>query len=218
MKNNLQTFHPDAYYHVFSRTNNKEKLFVNDGNYLYFLRKYDQYISPVLTTYAYCLLGTHFHLLVKIKSEQQLQNFDSTKEKETKPDRSLRSVRFELDDNYYHKIVSRQFKNFFTSYSKAFNKQQSRSGNLFQRPFKRVHVKTEVHLANVTYYIHANPEIHGLVDNFTKYKWSSYHSFLSDGKTPIPRKEVFQWFGGKKVFVDFHIHKRELIDPFWIIE
>ena len=35
-------------------------------------------------------------------------------------------------EDYPHKVVSSRFKNFFTSYSKAFNKQQGRYGNLFQ--------------------------------------------------------------------------------------
>ena len=33
-----------------------------------FLSLYDKYISPVADTYAWVLMGNHFHLLVRIKN------------------------------------------------------------------------------------------------------------------------------------------------------
>ena len=55
------------FYHIFNRTNNKEPLFRSAADRRFFLLKYKQYLSPYLHTFAYCLLGNHFHLLVQVK-------------------------------------------------------------------------------------------------------------------------------------------------------
>lgn len=57
------------YYHIYNRTNNKEIAFKSPENYIYFLKKYREYLEPLITTLAYCLMPTHFHFLVYIASE-----------------------------------------------------------------------------------------------------------------------------------------------------
>ncbi|MBE9507489.1 MAG: hypothetical protein IMY86_05515, partial [Chloroflexi bacterium] len=57
-----------GYYHIYNRGNNREDIFVEERNYLHFLRLYAKYIGPVADTYAYCLLRNHFHFLVRIKT------------------------------------------------------------------------------------------------------------------------------------------------------
>jgi len=52
-------------------------MFYGKRNYEYFLKKYDDYLSPVLDTYAYNLLGNHFHMLVRVKDTQDLTTFQS---------------------------------------------------------------------------------------------------------------------------------------------
>ena len=100
MRKNEDQFAPDYFYHVYNRTNNKDKLFTQPKNYVYFLKKYDQYLSPILVTYCYCLLGNHFHLLVKVKEEEHLKPFQTGEVFES------------------HKIVSKQFASFFGSIAK----------------------------------------------------------------------------------------------------
>lgn len=58
---------PEQYYHIYNRANGSEKMFVNDGNYFFFLQRYHYYISPIAETFAYCLMPNHFHFLVKMK-------------------------------------------------------------------------------------------------------------------------------------------------------
>src|SRR5204863_10116159 len=95
-------FHAGNFYHIYNRAVDKKPLFKNEGNYQFFLRKYDQYLSPVLNTYAYCLLGNHFHLLVCIQEDlttfEKLSNLGSVKQKSV------------------HEVVSHQFRKFFQSY------------------------------------------------------------------------------------------------------
>ena len=68
-------FEENQFYHIYNRTVDKHALFCNEGNYTFFLQRYDAYLSPVIDTYAYCLLGNHFHLLVRIRSMEELTDF-----------------------------------------------------------------------------------------------------------------------------------------------
>lgn len=79
-----------------------------------------------------------------------------------------------------------------------------RTGNLFQRPFKRIHVSTPEYLLNLIHYIHFNPQKHGFVEDFREYKFSSFSAFLSEKETKIDRKTVLDWFQGKNEFIIFH--------------
>ena len=63
-------FEEGRFYHIYNRAVDKKPLFKNLDNYEFFLKKYDQYLSPVIDTYAYCLLGNHFHLMVRVKDTQ----------------------------------------------------------------------------------------------------------------------------------------------------
>ena len=63
---------PDHFYHILNRGNDKTILFYTKENYNYFLKQYDSYLSEYLTTYAFCLLSNHFHLLVKLNTEREI--------------------------------------------------------------------------------------------------------------------------------------------------
>lgn len=88
----------------------------------------------------------------------------------------------------------------------------SRIGTLFQTPFKRALVDNDAYFRQLVYYIHANQQLHGLVDDFREWQWSSYYSFLTDQPTVLKRKEVLDFFGGKSEFVNFHLKKSMLWD------
>jgi len=61
-----------GYYHIYNRGNNGERLFHTPANYQHFLRLYDKYIDPIADTFAWCLMGNHFHLFVRIKEEGEI--------------------------------------------------------------------------------------------------------------------------------------------------
>ena len=60
------------YYHIYNRGNNGQDIFFDTGNYNYFLKLYQQYIYPIAETYAWCLMKNHFHLLVYLRSENEI--------------------------------------------------------------------------------------------------------------------------------------------------
>jgi putative transposase len=66
---------PYTVYHIYNHANGSENLFRCDENYHYFLRKYGEYMYPVVDTYAYCLMPNHFHLMVRVRSEAEVLAF-----------------------------------------------------------------------------------------------------------------------------------------------
>src|SRR5690554_7732864 len=62
----------EKYYHIYNHANGDENLFREQKNYEYFLEKYKQHINPIAETIAWCLMPNHFHLLVKMKTEEEI--------------------------------------------------------------------------------------------------------------------------------------------------
>jgi REP element-mobilizing transposase RayT len=60
--------YPNTYYHIYNSSNNTEAVFRSRDNYGFFLTKYRHHCAPYLNTLAYCLMPTHFHLLVYVHS------------------------------------------------------------------------------------------------------------------------------------------------------
>jgi len=67
------------YYHVYHRGADKQKIFYESENYLYFLRLLKKYSGEFqITVIAHCLMPNHFHLLVRVDGEKDLSKFVST--------------------------------------------------------------------------------------------------------------------------------------------
>jgi putative transposase len=173
-----------TYYHVFNRGVNRGNIFLEEKNYGYFLNLYIKHIPPIADTFAYCLLGNHFHLLVRIKSREEIL------QQTLRVSETLR--------------VSQQFSNFFNAYAKAINKTYERTGSLFQHPFGRRMIQTDAYFLRAIRYIHQNPQKHGFVDDFRSWLYSSYKIMLDTSPTFIKRDEILEWFGGIKGYEKFH--------------
>jgi putative transposase len=181
---------PERIYHIYNRGINSENLFKETRNYAYFLKQYAKYLIPVVDTFAYCLLGNHFHLLVRIKSEVERTVV------RTKPTPS-RETHITLDP-------SNQFAHFFSSYTQSINKAYRRTGGLVEEPFHRVMIDSDQYFTQLIYYIHHNPRKHGLTNDFTTYPYSSYRSHLSHKPTSLARDEVLSWFGDHASYRQTH--------------
>ncbi|HRI84161.1 MAG TPA: hypothetical protein PK536_01810 [Ignavibacteria bacterium] len=101
--------------------------------------------------------------------------------------------------------VSQAFSNLFNSYSKAINLQEGRSGNLFNRPFKRTLISSENQMKDMICYIHKNPLHHGLNIDYKFYQWSSYRDILESEDSQTPYNEVLNLFSGPDKFKESHI-------------
>ncbi len=170
MKSDIPPLFPDSYYHIYNRGINGETIFKQERNYPYFLEKYAKYIPCVADTLAYCLLGNHFHLLIRTKGQNEILASQDIGPDNKKVSLDGKSV---LEQSSW--LVSNAFSSLFKSYSQSINKDFHRTGALFERPFRRKEVTNGHYLAKVIYYIHANPQKHGFCSDFRDYAHSSYH-------------------------------------------
>ncbi len=161
----------DTYYHVYNRANGDDNLFREEKNYAFFLKKYHRHIDPIAESIAWCLMPNHFHLLIKIRNEEEIAKENSTFLK-------FKTLeKFEKRKEAQLKFLSKQFSNFFSSYTQAFNKVYSRRGSLFIKSFKSKAIVDDNNLRNVILYIHLNPVKHGFTDEIEDWKYTSYPYF-----------------------------------------
>lgn len=176
------------YYHIYNRGINSENIFKENRNHEYFLNLYDKHINPIAETLAWCLLKNHFHLLVRIKTLEEIQK----------------------NKNEFKKIILHQsFGSLFNAYTKAINKGYNRHGALFERPFKRKLIHNDTYLKSVIKYIHYNPVNHGFCEHPIEYPWSSYLTCVSDKPTKLKREKVISLFNNIEDLKTFHNKKED---------
>ena len=175
------------FYHIFNRGNNGDSLFYKPENYKFFLRKLDEYLSSQIEVFAFCLLPNHFHLLVRVREKA-----------------------LHLEDAKLLYPTSQAFHRLFTSFSKAINKQENRHGSLIEHHFKRKEVTNVRYFANLVFHIHANPQLHGICDDFRQYPWSSYDRIISGKPSKLKREAVLAWFNNADNFIAYHAQQPDL--------
>jgi len=183
----------NSYYHIFSRGNNRQNIYIETRNYDYFMKLYRKFIDPVAETFAYCMLRNHFHLLIRTRTAEEQEQIFLT---EQIPSKYVTS--FQVRD------PSRQFGNLFNAYAKAINKAYGLTGSLFQHPFGRTVVAANSHFMRLIIYIHFNPQKHGFVEDFRDWPFSSYRALISETPTHLARDEVREWFGNLDSFLSDH--------------
>lgn len=193
---------PDTVFHIFNRGINSSKVFFEEDNYRYILDRYVTYVHPYVETFAYCLLGNHYHLLIRVR-----------------PASDLDKVIKKNKDQPYCWHVSNAFSSWLQSYTRAINKRFNRTGSLFETPFKRIEVHEARYFMTLVAYIHQNPEKHGLINDFRNYPHSSFHGHLLSHKiSKLRRKEVLDWFGGERAYQAFHDKYSIATSEEWMLE
>ena len=142
-------------YHVMLRGINRQDLFHEESDYLFFLERLrllvhpknekNEPASPLCDIYAYCLMTNHVHLMLAPR------------------DRELSDV----------------VKPLAISYARYYNTKYSRCGYLFQDRFKSEPVEDFNYVVTLFRCIHQNPVKAGMVENVEDYRWSSWHDYLS---------------------------------------
>ena len=182
-------------YHIHNRGVNREPIFRGPDNYRYFLDQYTFHVGWLVDTFAYCLLGNHFHFLVRVKDQATVESYARRQRETAAPGTVL---------IHYEQPPSRYFSNLFNAYARAFNKRYTRTGALFQRPFGCIPVTTNEYFAYLIVYIHQNPQKHGFVDDYRDWPYSSYHALAGERPTRIDRATVLEWLGGRDAFLFDH--------------
>ncbi len=173
-------------YHIYNKSVGNELLFKTDKDYEFFMKKLKRFILPISNLYAYCLIPNHFHFLLKIKEFEAIPDL--------------------INDEKETEYLTQKFSSFFISYSRSFNNAHKRLGRLFLQPFKRKLVDDEDYYVYMVTYIHRNPIHHGLVSNYSDWKYSSYNLFLQETKNSIEidKEEVLGYFYTLNDFIEFH--------------
>jgi putative transposase len=142
-------------YHVYNRGNNREPIFLRTENYSYFVTNIDRFLTPVCDLLAWCLMPNHFHLLIHANEK---------------------SVPIIKDGSFERQQFSQGIKQLLSSYTKAINKQEGRTGSLFQQKTKALLTEGE-HAHTAFHYIHQNPIKSGLVEKMEDWPHSSFTEY-----------------------------------------
>ncbi|WP_377047763.1 transposase [Rufibacter quisquiliarum] len=177
---------PCKFYHIYTRGNNSESVFVSQESYLHFLQLYRKYVAPFVHTYCYCLLPNHVHFLIQVKEAEALLK------------------RSEQNQEFIPVSLQRQWGHLLNAFTKAMNIRYGRVDSLFQKRFRRKEVTSEAYFTRLIFYIHFNPQHHGLIQDFKDWPYSSYHSLLSKKTTNLERDTVLEWFGDREHMERFH--------------
>lgn len=224
----------NRHYHLYNRSNGQVSLFKGEADYQRFLRLYQKYIPSIADTLAWVLMGNHFHLVVRIKSPRVYKysriNFPSNADRaplsgdairfedvkwETIPagnsptsigDRSASEGPDRINE-FQHKPANpaKHFSHLFNAYTKYFNLRHHRTGNFFQRQFKRNPIESDTDLRQAIIYTHQNPVMHEFVKSPQEYPWTSYHQYadpkLSD---EVIRSALLKHFDNRENFIAVH--------------
>ena len=163
MPRRLIPFVPELHYHIYNRGNNRERIFFESDNYLYFLKKIKEYLVPVADVLVYCLMPTHYHIVARVKPKQTSEILKTS----------------DVADE-----VSKAMMKLSVSYTKAINKRFQRAGVLFQGQFQAKPILTSYYLLNLCRYIHGNPVKDGLIADVSQWQYSNYLEWIGerDGK------------------------------------
>ena len=186
---------PDHSYHIFNRAIGNEKLFRNELNYGFFIKRMKKYIIPIAEIFSYSLLPNHFHFFLRIRPLRDIGKLYRLIKKKALA---------EHDNKLISEFIMERFSNMCNSYAKSFNKVYNRKGKLFMDHLKRIEISDEGSFSKIIHYIHANAVQHGYCDRISDWKHSSYLAMLSTGKTDLLRNEVLDWFGGREGYIKFH--------------
>ncbi len=165
---------PSEYYHIYNRGNNRQRIFYERSNCLFFLKRMREYLCAALDIVAYCLMPTHYHLLARIKPGTA-QPFALTSE---------------VSEPSQVSPASTAMMRLAVSYTKAINKRFERVGALFQGPFRAKHLDRTEYLVHLSRYIHLNPVTASLVKRAEEWEFSSYRDYLGLRQGTLPSPDI----------------------------
>jgi len=186
------------FYHIFNRGNNSQRIFFTRENYLFFLKKIREHITPFASVIAWCLMPNHFHIVVflhRIKIEKQIYRHPNLSRE------TIREGGLPTQNSDDHSITKEQTFNqsfgiMLSSYTRAIQKQEKITGSLFQKRTKAKSLIDEIQIEpaywNTTFgteinisdgksyletcieYVHQNPVYSGLTVKAEDWEFSSF--------------------------------------------
>jgi len=200
-------------YHIYNQGNNKQKVFFERENYLFFLKKIKLYILPYADIIAWCLMPNHFHLMVFVKEIEVAVALEDFVRKGGLGEKSHNQTEEFYKTPLKQRTINNSVGLMLRSYTNAINKQQNRSGALFRRKTKAECVNcpkgitpsfimdggiTQMNISNpekqypqVCFkYIHQNPVKAGLVKSDLDWEYSSAIDYFGSRGGHLINKSV----------------------------
>lgn len=195
-------FAKEDIYHIYNQGNNRQVIFYDEGDYFTFLRLLNNTIKPQAEIIAWCLMPSHFHLLVYTDD---------------------RSVQIIKQGGLFIESLTNGVRKLLSGYTRIFNKKYERTGSLFRQKTKAKNIsETETVLKNrCTYtdycrsafwYIHQNPVEAGIVTHPADWRWSSYLDYAGKRNGKLVNKSLAKKFCDYNL-IDFQKRDNILITP-----
>lgn len=128
------------------------------------------------------------------------------------PNAAISIIAYCLMPNHYHFLirsetdsaVARFIQRLFNSYTQAFNRQQNRSGTLFEGRAKSIWIDDEKYLIHLCRYIHLNPVASGFVSRPEDWQFSNYLDWIGKrASTLIDYDFVHNYFPKPSTYESF---------------
>lgn len=196
-------FEKDRIFHVYNQGNNRNKIFFEKRNYLFFLDKMRIHVLPYADFLAWCLMPNHFHWMIYIKKTEL--PVMSGQEK-------LKNKKFIIKNEGIQQVekkaritnlttLNQSIGTLLASYTRAINNQEGFTGSLFRKNTKGIclndnsqTLKGWVESMGITIlnrdipenqytklcfdYIHLNPVKAGLVKKPEEWEYSSFSDVI----------------------------------------
>ena len=173
-KKHIMHFEPNEVYHLYNKGNNKQIIFFNDNNYIFFLKKIREEWLKYCHILTYCLMPNHFHFMI-------LPNEDGCKN-------------IILADKVTHiQNLSKAIGKTLSSYTKAINIQNKTTGNHFQKKTQAKclsELNTDEYLLTCFHYIHQNPLQAKMVNDLKEWQYSSFLDYYGFRNGTLINKPV----------------------------
>ncbi len=190
---------PGASYHVYNRAIPLHLLFVDDAARAKFLAKLKR-LHPVCIIYAYALMGTHFHLHLRIRAEEDIR------QRLLRLYRPLKLQQAWLEGRInFQKLVGDAFARSFHAYVKHYNTKNNRTGVLFDGTVRRLRVRDDLTSRSLCAYLHSQFIKHQLGTKVGGHGIATSFSAFEAGKSNFVDVEaVLERFGGEQAFMSYH--------------
>ncbi len=119
---------------------------------------------------------------------------------------NLANLNSDLRTKLAARLVTERLRRCLLGYAKAINKQQNRTGSLFQKILRRDHLPELDDLRRNIAYVHRNPIHHKMCKDFHLWNHSSFNQYLKNraNNSTDSTKMGFKIFGGSNAFFEYH--------------
>lgn len=169
-------------------------VFRSPKDYTYFMRKMQERLTEAWEILAFSLIPDEIHLVVRVSKHT-------------------------IDDEVVNH--STLFSHLLNGYAQHYNYVHSRTGSLFNRSFRRQHIRSESDLQDIISKVHNLPVARNLVKQKHKWLYSSYNEIARGKLSHRQAILVIAIFGNFRKFMSHHMQtfllKDDILPPrYWI--